>query len=1252
MKRILTPILLATLFVLAGCETTKPFYAKQERDWQNRTLPDKELSHTVWLVGDAGESSRQPLDSALALLRAQVDKSNENSAVVFLGDNIYPAGLPPKGDSTRAQAESHLMAQLDAIKGLKGRPFFIPGNHDWNRMKEGGREYVIRQAEFIEEYLDNDAVFFPENGCGDPVAVELSDNLTLIMIDTQWWLQHWDGEPKINKGCEIKSRAELEAKLAYLIDEYDDTNMILAMHHPMFTQGSHNGYFPLTEHVFPLTYLNESLYIPLPVIGSLHPINRFLGTSRQDVTNALNKRLMDVIDRVTFRKDNMVIASGHEHNLQYFNVDEKHFIVSGAGSKKSYLKRGLDANFLFERQGFVKLNYYKNGEVWMEYWVAINKKGQGNLVFRKQLSGVDLQGDAEPETTFQETWVDKPDSIGYMAAPNYDAGKGKRFWLGRNYRDAWTDPVKLPVLDMDTTLGGLVILKKGGGQQSTTFRLRSKRNGKQYVLRSIYKDATPTLPDFAKNTAIDSVFQDQMSMDHPYGASVVAQLAEGAGVFHANPKFFYVPKQPRLGDFMDYGDQAYLFEERPAGNREDVDGFGNSEKIISFRSMLEKTTDDPDDIIDGKSVLRARLFDMLVGDWDRHDDQWRWARFEEDGKKVYRPIPRDRDHAFLSFRGVLPWIASRPWAARQLQSFNKKFGDIKGLNFNARHFDRAYLTMLTRDDWRAIAESIKQDLTDKEIEDAVRSWPKELYQLNGEELIAKLKSRRDQLVDAAMEHYSFIAKEVEVRGSNEPDLFEAEYLANGNLQVKVFDINSKGTKKVLFYDRIFLPKETKEVRLYGLENDDKFIVKGDKQRKVRLRIIGGPGKDIFNSDNLEGTQNRVEIYDNTVEKNTITEGSTVDDCHCEDDDTNIYNRLSFKYNNTLPIIVAKINPDDGLFLGLGYDRTAHGWGHDPFKTKEKISANFAFATGAMALNYDVLWNNAIGNWDFGGEIYYATPSFVTNYFGRGNNTTNPNTDRANFNFNRLRYSQLYVKPRLVQQFGGGDQFFTITGGYTYTEAQRTEDRITAPGNDNISGLMDSDFEAKHYASLSLKYNVDRADANLFPKRGIRFSAETGINQGLQTGGNRFAYAQTELTFYYTPLSPFPLTFAFRGGWAGNFGDTEFFQSQFLGRRNGLRGFRAERFAGDKVAYLNSEARLKLGVIRGILPNVEVGLIGAYDQGRVWLKNENFNNWHRSFGGGLWIAPYEVIYISGTLTKGIIQGVEESTFADFRLGFWF
>ena len=43
-----------------------------------------------------------------------------------------------------------------------------------------------------------------------------------------------------------------------------------------------------------------------------------------------------------------------------------------------------------------------------------------------------------------------------------------------------------------------------------------------------------------------------------------------------------MPKQPALGKYNDaFGGGLYLLEERPSGNRQELDNFGNSKKIIS-----------------------------------------------------------------------------------------------------------------------------------------------------------------------------------------------------------------------------------------------------------------------------------------------------------------------------------------------------------------------------------------------------------------------------------------------------------------------------------------------------------------------------------------------------------------------------------------------------------------------------------------------------------------------------------------------
>lgn len=272
------------------------------------------------------------------------------------------------------------------------------------------------------------------------------------------------------------------------------------------------------------------------------------------------------------------------------------------------------------------------------------------------------------------------------ASEIYQASGVKRFLFGSHYREAWTTPVQVPVLDLADEKGGLEIVRKGGGRQTKSLHLKDAE-GNRYVLRSVQKDTSGLLPEHLRGSVIDDIFQDQISAGHPYGAFIIPDLAEAAGVLHTSPKLVYIPDSPLLGTHREEFDQA--------------------------------------------AFARARLFDMLIGDWDRHGDQWRWAEYEKEGKgEVYRPIPRDRDNAFYEFDGVIPWIARRKFLFRPLQKFDHQIHDLPGLNWEARCIDRFMLTELTMEDWVSIARDLKAAMTDEIIENAVGQWPPAIYRLD------------------------------------------------------------------------------------------------------------------------------------------------------------------------------------------------------------------------------------------------------------------------------------------------------------------------------------------------------------------------------------------------------------------------------------------------------------------------------------------------------------------------------------------
>src|SRR5699024_10805527 len=126
--------------------------------------------------------------------------------------------------------------------------------------------------------------------------------------------------------------------------------------------------------------------------------------------------------------------------------------------------------------------------------------------------------------------------------------------------------------------------------------------------------------------------------------------------------------------------------------------------------------------IDEKQLVRSRLFDMYIGDWDRNEKQWFWAETLTDSTSVYEPIPIDRDNAFYRSDGLILGLARR-FVMPKFQNFGDYIDNIKGLNLNSQHFDRWFINELSREAWIAIARQMQQTITDSVITAAVEQWP-------------------------------------------------------------------------------------------------------------------------------------------------------------------------------------------------------------------------------------------------------------------------------------------------------------------------------------------------------------------------------------------------------------------------------------------------------------------------------------------------------------------------------------------------
>ncbi len=359
----------------------------------------------------------------------------------------------------------------------------------------------------------------------------------------------------------------------------------------------------------------------------------------------------------------------------------------------------------------------------------------------KTMEGMPKAIIVEPQGTNPET-INTQDSITVIATNRFKTNPIKNLFQGKNYRKAWKTPIQVPVKFLDEIEGGLIPLEMGGGFQTLSMDLQGQKDI-IYTLRSVNKNPDELIPDFAHKLNIGNIVMDGMSAQHPYGALVVAPLAEAVGILHTHPRLIYLPHQAQLDTFDSrYGGRLFLLEYEPEGSGAWVDREG-VKAIIDTEDVQKMLLKYPNSNIDERALVRARLFDLMIGDWDRHAKQWGWVVIEKENEPLtYVPLPTDRDNAFYNPNGIILWLITRPWSQPLLRPFRKKIDHLPGM---IKPFDQYFLLNVPENIFLEVAEELQVDFTDEEIEAAFDSWPATFNQLDKEKMVKYMKARRADL---------------------------------------------------------------------------------------------------------------------------------------------------------------------------------------------------------------------------------------------------------------------------------------------------------------------------------------------------------------------------------------------------------------------------------------------------------------------------------------------------------------------------
>jgi hypothetical protein len=789
-------------------------------------------------------------------------------------------------------------------------------------------------------------------------------------------------------------------------------------------------------------------------------------------------------------------------------------------------------------------------------------------------------------------------SVPTVASAEYGAGRVRRFLLGGGYRKLWSAPIRVPVVDLARFAGGLKAVERSGSRQTSGLKLVAA-DGRKFRFRSIDKDPSRNVPDSLLTPTVGALLDDQNSALHPAAAVTAAALATAAGIAHTAPVMVVLPDDPRLGEFREeFAGVLGTLEVYPDEGPNDRPGFLRFVDVVDTEELAERLNASPDDRVDARSYLAARLFDMLINDWDRHPGQWRWGTRDRKAPRTWVAVPLDRDRAFSDYGGALLRLVRI--RASKLAAFDGNYS-VGGLSGSAEELDRRLLAGLGRAEWDSVATALQGRLSDAAIAAALERMPEAYQSESGETMSRSLRARRDKLPALATEYYAQLARVVDIHATDARDSATIRQFGDGVVEIALADSRRRGG---WYFRRRFTPVETEEVRLYLHGGADGVERHGAAESPITVRVIGGDGHDRLGADSTRPANLRV--YDGTLSygPDSVVEAA-LDRRPWTTGRAGKPEPPVADYGSSVgPTVGASHGgPDFKTGFEAGFEWVQRGFRHDPFE--KRVALTGGYSVGADAFGLMLTADFTVPE----SPLFWRVSAMASDlehpwFYGLGNNTVRG----ASREENRLGHRQ-YVG---FLELGARRKHWSISAGPIMKHSDTDAFPASVAGTRTFRGAGD-------YGQVGLRAvaELDTRNEKPYPTRGVKLSFDVAGYPSLWDVEGAFGGGELKAATYLS--APLPLTpvLALRAGARRVWGDYPWFEAAFLGGRSTLRGFSHDRFGGDASVWGGADLRLKLARLAVLLP-MDIGVYGLADVGRVWLEGEDFDRWHTAYGAGVWV----------------------------------
>jgi hypothetical protein len=819
-----------------------------------------------------------------------------------------------------------------------------------------------------------------------------------------------------------------------------------------------------------------------------------------------------------------------------------------------------------------------------------------------------------------------------VAGARYRAGALHRWLLGSTYRDLWTGPVTVPVLDLGTFAGGLTPLEKGGGNQTKSLRFRGA-DGREYSFRSVDKDQTKTLPKDFQGTIVSRTIQDQESSNVPASGVPAHGVEAAANVPHTTERMYVMPDDPRLGQFRrEFAGMVGTIEERPKIGGYMPPQLAGADLLLDTEEFLDSLQSGPRERFDDRGYLAVRLVDILLGDWDRHGAQYKWARVPQaDGTHLWRVFPRDRDYAFVDYDGLGPKLA------HAVVPNSVRYGPritLLPMLLNASQLDHRLLGGVTRASWDSVTAALQARLTDAALDAAIAAMPAEYRQREGARIAANLKARRNDLARASAEFYRIIAREPEAHATDASDVATIERLPDGNVWVTITPAG--GGEPI--YRRWFSWWETREVRVYLQGGADTARVIGTGPDQVIVRVIGGGGDDYLVDQGRSG--HRTAFYDSEGHNTYVRQA------HTKVDETPFHQKLWVPGGGTLPprdwgASASLFSPSFGWrpagvgpFIGIGPTWTRYGFRRQPYAVKQQIRFMWAVENARYGAEYLGDFRYVDRPQDMTLLLARVSEMEASRFHGFGNDTDEGGNTSNHF---RVWERQLMGDAEHWRAIGHREWIVTgLTGRFT----DPVPVAGTPAGDTRPRGSSDFSIVGGRLGLV-----LDRADTTAYPRHGWKLETwGTGFPVAFHDA-DPFGSARAVASTYLSAGAGGP-TLALRAGGQRVWGGFPFQYAAFLGGGGTIRGYPSQRYQGDASAFGNAELRQLFGRTK-VIVHGELGALGLADAGRVWYHGDSPGGWHTAYGGGLF---FTFLDRKRAVSALFVHGEDNTVYFSFGLPF--